>query len=654
MLASTVEPTIIKEIEVVSNGASINGEAEQNKLIGSSVASDAKSNTATESATKVANDNENDEDQEEDGEDLIEENGHKPVFEVVRRKDGESEIVELRIHDASMVQIIQGQGVKSETLYSDPPIVRSEDLFTILPQLRKLIIHELPLGENENVFCDDKHKGKRGLVKLVHFLETEHKASSKIINKMIKEGKISFKYLWFLFSVGSYGFAEQQGVVKGFVVDKVSYQHTYFSTFFVVSGKSIDCDGTHFKFDIQNYYINSFDDVALINSLTVQPLEPDSEVHQMLTKRGEQFEKHALGNSYIQYSGKMFREGWFGPVYFKAEGRVMIDVLSFAQMNSNYSMGVASTKSSIRNRYHNDLAADFQKMTKVPANFHFICSPTLYGFSFVAKKWGQLFVSDVSAIKFDDHAFERLVLEPERKSLILNLVNSGPACNLDLINGKGGGMIFLLHGTPGVGKTLTGESVAEHLHRPLYSVSAGELGTDVVSLEKKLSEILEVASVWHAVILIDEADIFLEGRSENDIHRNALVGIFLRLLEYHQGILFLTTNRVQCFDQAFKSRITLALKYDNLDVHARAQIWKTFLDRSEGAGNWNLDVEELSEAGLNGREIKNVVRLSKAMAGNNVDPITMANVRKVLTMMKNFDEEVYVETEGQHKRPKKI
>lgn len=55
-----------------------------------------------------------------------------------------------------------------------------------------------------------------------------------------------------------------------------------------------------------------------------------------------------------------------------------------------------------------------------------------------------------------------------------------------------------------VGKTLTAEAISEYLHRPLYNVSVGELGTSVVELESKLSEILEVASIWNAVILIDE------------------------------------------------------------------------------------------------------------------------------------------------------
>ena len=89
----------------------------------------------------------------------------------------------------------------------------------------------------------------------------------------------------------------------------------------------------------------------------------------------------------------------------------------------------------------------------------------------------------------------------------------------------------------------------------------GELGTDPRQLESSLREILDVATAWDAVIGLDEADVFLEARDEHDIVRNAMVGVFLRLLEYHQGVLFLTTNRVKNIDSAFYSRISVALQY---------------------------------------------------------------------------------------------
>jgi hypothetical protein len=116
------------------------------------------------------------------------------------------------------------------------------------------------------------------------------------------------------------------------------------------------------------------------------------------------------------------------------------------------------------------------------------------------------------------------------------------------------------------------ESVAEFVKRPLYAVSSGELGTHASQLEASLARILDVATVWKAVLLLDEADVFLEARSLHDVNRNALVSTFLRLLEvnsllgrsnvathenppqYYEGILFLTTNRVQSFDEAFQSR----------------------------------------------------------------------------------------------------
>ena len=79
--------------------------------------------------------------------------------------------------------------------------------------------------------------------------------------------------------------------------------------------------------------------------------------------------------------------------------------------------------------------------------------------------------------------------------------------------------------------------------KPVYVVGAGDLGTDAEELDEALTEIFQVASTWGAIVLIDEADVFLEERSLHDLERNAMVAVFLRQLEYYRGILFLTTNR---------------------------------------------------------------------------------------------------------------
>ena len=85
-------------------------------------------------------------------------------------------------------------------------------------------------------------------------------------------------------------------------------------------------------------------------------------------------------------------------------------------------------------------------------------------------------------------------------------------------------MIMLLSGPPGVGKTLTAESVAENMKVPLYMMSAGDLGTRTYEVEQNLSNILEMCTKWDGcILLIDEADVFLEQRSANNIERNQLV-----------------------------------------------------------------------------------------------------------------------------------
>ena len=98
-------------------------------------------------------------------------------------------------------------------------------------------------------------------------------------------------------------------------------------------------------------------------------------------------------------------------------------------------------------------------------------------------------------------------------------------------------------------------------------VSSGDLGNTARDLNATLSRILDLASTWKAVLLIDEADVFLERRSLHDMQRNSLVSVFLRTLEYYSGILFMTTNRVRTFDDAFKSRIHVPLKYEVSSNH---------------------------------------------------------------------------------------
>lgn len=247
--------------------------------------------------------------------------------------------------------------------------------------------------------------------------------------------------------------------------------------------------------------------------------------------------------------------------------------------------------------------------------------PVVAGFSFAAKSWGVAMVAGLRAVTFNEDAFVRLVLPPERKRLIEALVLShagggGGGGSVDLIAGKGEGAIFLLHGPPGCGKTLTAEAIAELLHRPLYVVSMGELGTSPEALEERLLDVLDLCTPWGALVLIDEAEMLLERRSKNDIVRNAMVCVMLRLLEYYSGILFLTTNRVESLDPAFQSRVQVALRYDALGPDERRRVWEDLIAHvpAAHAPELSVDTAALAAHELNGRQIKNALQLALALA----------------------------------------
>lgn len=135
----------------------------------------------------------------------------------------------------------------------------------------------------------------------------------------------------------------------------------------------------------------------------------------------------------------------------------------------------------------------------------------------------------------------------------------------------------------------------------------------------RLQNVFVSAARWDAVLLLDEADVILEQRSWEDFKRNGIVSVFLRMLEYYEGILFLTTNRLSTMDTAFQSRIHIAIKFNPLGTNARRAIWKAFIERlddSESIGKDELldNLETMSEWELNGREIRNVLTIAQRLA----------------------------------------
>lgn len=113
-------------------------------------------------------------------------------------------------------------------------------------------------------------------------------------------------------------------------------------------------------------------------------------------------------------------------------------------------------------------------------------------------------------------------------------------------------------------------------------------------------------------MLLDEADVFLAKRESGDIVRNAFITVFLRSMEYYAGIMLLTTNQKDAFDEAFQSRIHVQIPYLPATLEQRKAIWANIVAAQDVKTNLNeAAYERLARRHIrNGREIKNMVILA--------------------------------------------
>lgn len=147
--------------------------------------------------------------------------------------------------------------------------------------------------------------------------------------------------------------------------------------------------------------------------------------------------------------------------------------------------------------------------------------PKVYGFVLRTRKWATF---DINLITQPDYVsgWPQLVIDEDTKNTVLALVDNHerpvPESNLsvrhndhvlssvDLVQGKGRGLIILLHGAPGVGKTSTAECVAAHSKRPLFPITCGDIGDKAHEVETNLEKNFQLAHKWGCVLLLDEAE----------------------------------------------------------------------------------------------------------------------------------------------------
>ncbi|KAF8956224.1 P-loop containing nucleoside triphosphate hydrolase protein [Flammula alnicola] len=425
-------------------------------------------------------------------------------------------------------------------------------------------------------------------------------------------------------------------------------------------------------------YIRPMRGTVKINTMDAYPLKfhPDPEgLKEAILKRGKKWVS-LIGIHHKQFEGIAALKAGDKLLKHNVRSRIMVDRATFRRLNANYLLptpvpptmegsSVAGGDSRFGPQYDpygnpipilppsvpslfnsgefiafsNDATPDVEISTE-----DLLLTPTVvFGFSLVDKVWLEFNVEKIQDVDWNKDAFKNLVLPGDRKNLLQSLVEAHhkEVGFDDFIKGKGHGLVVNLFGPPGVGKTFSAEATSEHVQRPLYIVGGGDLGTTAASLDSALDKIFDIATAWKAIALIDEADVFLEQRSLHDLERNAMVAVFLRHVEYYRGILFLTTNRVKAFDEAFLSRIHVALHFNELTQESKEQVWAAFIDKMGAAaeGITRDHIKDLARRGINGRQIKNAARTAHSLAVGKGEKVCYEHLRVTLDAMDEFTRE---------------
>ena len=147
---------------------------------------------------------------------------------------------------------------------------------------------------------------------------------------------------------------------------------------------------------------------------------------------------------------------------------------------------------------------------------------------------------------------------------------------VEALKARGHGSLCF-YGPPGTGKTALAEHIASTLEQPLIIKQASDLMSKYVGeTEQKMAAMFREAEFEKAVLLLDEADSFLQDRrGAQRTYEVTEVNEMLQGMERHKGIFICTTNLLDSLDQAALRRFTFKIKFMPLTAFQRETMFVT-------------------------------------------------------------------------------
>jgi SpoVK/Ycf46/Vps4 family AAA+-type ATPase len=195
--------------------------------------------------------------------------------------------------------------------------------------------------------------------------------------------------------------------------------------------------------------------------------------------------------------------------------------------------------------------------------------------------------------------------------------------------GKGVNMLF--SGSPGTGKTMAAEVIANDLQLDLYKIDLSQVVSKYIGeTEKNLDRIFTLARNANGILFFDEADALFGKRSEvkdaHDRYANIEIAYLLQKMEEYEGITILATNLHQNLDEAFTRRVRFILEFPFPEQEYRLSIWQNIWPKETPLAP-DMDLNFMAQQfKLAGGNIRNIALAAAFLAAENGQSVGMKHL----------------------------
>ncbi|KAI1756019.1 P-loop containing nucleoside triphosphate hydrolase protein [Xylaria castorea] len=470
--------------------------------------------------------------------------------------------------------------------------------------------------------------------------------------------KIAFEDIWLIYPPGATVFAKDQGGWRAYKVERVESISSSSLDKMLIYCLYLDLDNMTGKWltpKREVLTVRGYSSELPIGDLEIVPdwhFQHRNGLSEKLMERGKKFWEYSRNVNHKEYDGQAWpRSSRQDPIKIVIDYVTSSKHVDAAKPTSGRIHGGATCITCLGETigllsYPIEAPHDSDVCTRVSHNTNrksedssksvqdslLFCPSRIWAFSLKHRSWALILLEDIIGdVQRQGDALDQLVMKPDDKkklesALYTYQIDESIKNGDNKLRGNRGGLTILLHGNPGTGKTFTAECLAAKHGIPLYKITCADLGTDLDVLENRLQEICLRAANWKALLLLDEADMFIRARDMQDLRQYAVVSIFLHHLDESEALLFITSARVDGLDQALESRVTMPIQLPDMDFEAQQRIWRDLIWRLENPPEaqkkiWEQFVkfdlgvaEDGAYTNMNGRQIKTCITAALTLA----------------------------------------